>query len=211
MSGNRSQLRNIIESGRSIALDCYTIGKTISDDDPVGKLFKNDIMNKSIIFKRFEAAESSFEQKSKVDTTVYFPYDFEDVYDGGEFLSFGDKSFQRALADKICNGTASKEMLTRIAQDLSMLNMLSSLHSLDPFVLRSKAEQAGISEEIHELYFAISPQEWARIRKPIREKISHLITKALGGADSNNAAQQDHDATPVRLCPLMELLLVRSS
>lgn len=192
MSDNRSQLRNIIESGRSIALDCYAIGKTISDDDPIGKLFKNEIMNKSIVFKRFEAAEPDSGRKSKVDTTVYFPYDFDNVYGGGESLSFGDRTFQRSLAAKICNGTASKEMLTRIAQDLSTLHMLSSLHSLDPFVFRSKAEQAGISESIHESYFAISPQEWVRIRKPIREKISRLVTKAVGGSDSNSDAQQDH-------------------
>ncbi len=44
MSDNRSQLRNIIESGRSIALDCYAIGKSISDDDSVGKLFKNEVL-----------------------------------------------------------------------------------------------------------------------------------------------------------------------
>ena len=26
----------MIESGRAVALDCYAIGKTIADDDPVG-------------------------------------------------------------------------------------------------------------------------------------------------------------------------------
>ncbi|NKB57999.1 MAG: hypothetical protein GKS00_16875 [Alphaproteobacteria bacterium] len=148
-------------------------------------------MNTSIIFKRFEAAEPGSGRPSKVDTTVYFPYDFENVYEGGESLCFSDMAFQRTLADKICNGVASKEMLERIAQDFSILHMLASLHSLDPFVFRSKAEQAGVSDEIHDSYFAISPKEWARIRKPIREKISRLVTKAVGGGNNEGDAQQE--------------------
>lgn len=32
---NRSQLRNMIQSGRTVALDCYAIGKSIDADDAV--------------------------------------------------------------------------------------------------------------------------------------------------------------------------------
>jgi hypothetical protein len=48
---DRSQLRNIIESGRAIALDCHAIGKSIPTDDPIGKLFQTDLLNKSILIK----------------------------------------------------------------------------------------------------------------------------------------------------------------
>ncbi len=191
MSMARSQLRNIIESGRSIALDCYAIGKSIGDDDPVGKLFKTDVMNKTVVFKRFEGTDSTADGPAKIDTTIYFPYDFEQVYDGGESLCFSDKGFQKSLAFKISNGAATKDMMTRIALDLRTLNVLASLHSLDPFIFKSKAEQAGISDLIHETYFAISAEEWDAIRKPIREKISRLVTKAVsGGQSTNNKAQE---------------------
>jgi hypothetical protein len=191
MSTARSQLRNIIKSGRSIALDCYAIGKTIGDDDPVGKLFKTDVMNKSVVFKRFEGIGVNSEEPVRIDTTVYFPYDFEDVFEGGESLSFSDKGFQKSLAFKISNGAATKDMMTRIAMDLRILHMLASLHSLDPFIFKSKAEQSGIDNVIHDAYFAISTEEWDAIRKPIREKISRLVTKAVSGENSASSTTQE--------------------
>ena len=190
MSKARSQLRNIIDSGRSIALDCYAIGKTIGDKDPVGRLFKTDVMNKTVVFKRFQGNAKKPDELVKIDTTVYFPYDFDKVYDGGESVNLGDESFQKTLAFKISNGAASKEMMRRIAHDLKVLHLLESLHSLDPFIFRSKAEQTGMDGVIHPAYFAISADEWQAIREPIREKISRLVGRALGGAQSNAQDKQ---------------------
>lgn len=185
MSMARSQLRNIIDSGRSIALDCYAIGKSIGDDEQVGRLFKTDVMNKTVVFKRFEGNDAGAEGPVRIDTTVYFPYDFEEVYDGGESVSFSEKSFQKKLAFKISNGAATREMMMRIAEDLRILHMLGSLHSLDPFILRSKAEQLGVYESIHPAYFAMTAEEWDAIREPIRDKISRLVSKAVGGEDGS--------------------------
>ena len=71
-------------------------------------------------------------------------------------------------------------MKPQIAADTRYLDQLASLHSLDPFLFKMKAEQIEIHEDIHELNFAISKEEWERIRIPIREKISKLMTKVLG-------------------------------
>ncbi len=194
MSNARSQLRNIIDSGRSIALDCYAIGRTIDDKDKIGRLFKTDVMNKTVVFKRFQAGGKRKDGPVTVDTTVYFPYDFDKVYDGGESVSLNEESFQRTLALKISHGAASKEMLKRIAQDLKILHLFESLHSLDPFIFRSKAEQTGIDKIVHPAYFAMSASEWQAIREPIREKIARLVSKALGGAKGIRSAA--HRAAP---------------
>ena len=190
MSNARSQLRNIIDSGRSIAIDCYAIGKTIDDKEKIGRLFKTDVMNKTVVFKRFQSGGKRKDGPITVDTTVYFPYDFDKAYDGGESISLNEESFQKTLALKISHGTASKEMMTRIAQDLKILHLFESLHSLDPFIFRSKAEQTGIDKIVHPAYFAMSAAEWQAIREPIREKIARLVSKALGGGQGN--AQDTH-------------------
>jgi hypothetical protein len=197
MSMARSQLRNIIDSGRSIALDCYEIGRTIDDEDPVGRLFKTDVMNKTVVFKRFEGNAAGAEGPVRIDTTVYFPYDYEEPYEGGESVSLSDKTFQKKLAFKISNGAATKEMMTRIAMDLRMLHILGSLHSLDPFILRSKAEQLGLYEQIHPAYFAMTAEEWEAIREPIRDKISRLVSKALGGAGASRDEQVERFLTKI--------------
>ncbi len=192
---DRSQLRNMIASGRSIALDCYAIGEKIPEDDAMGMLFKTNIMNKSVILKRYEAALPTARQPVIVTTLIYFPYDYNNVYDGGESVSFNDSGFYQALSFKIAKGDPTPELLERIEDDVKMLSFFDSLHSLDPFLLKSKAEQSEIEDRIHPTYFAISPQEWERIRLPIRDKISKLVSKALGdtgetGGNDGRAREQ---------------------
>ncbi len=190
---DRSQLRNMIESGRAISLDCYAISKSIPKDDLVGTLFVTDILNKSVLLKRYEKALPTARQSMHVSTTVYFPYDFDNPYDGGESVSFSDSGFYKALLFKISSDTPTPEILERIDRDMGLLTLLDSMHSLDPFLFRSRAEQAGIDADINPAYFAISAAEWDKIRVPIREKISKLVAMALGGAGDgkdNQAREQ---------------------
>ena len=191
---NRSQLRNMIASGRAVALDCYAIGKSIADDDPVGRLFRNDILNKSVLLKRYEKAAPTDEQPMKVNTLIYFPYDYDNAYDGGESINFSDGGFHGALAFKISKGDPTQELIERIGEDMKLLNLFNSMHSLDPFLFKSKAEQADMDEGIHTSYFAISDEEWDKIRLPIREKISKLVSKALSdsGDGVDNLAREQY-------------------
>lgn len=182
---NRSQLHNVIESGRSVALDCYAIGGSIADDDPVGKLFENDILNKSVILKRYEKTSPDDPSSMSVTTLVYFPYDFENVYEGGESVSLNAADFVTALAYKMSQGEGTPELLARIEKDMPVLNLFAEMHSLDPFLLRSKAEQLDVVDKFHESYLAITQEDWDKIRRPIREKINRLVTKAVGAMDKS--------------------------
>ena len=188
---DRSQLRNMIESGRAIALDCYAIGKSIPADDPIGQLFQTDLLNKSVLIKRYQPALATARLDVHVDTVVYFPYDFENPYDGGESIDFNGFGFPGFLLDKVSRGAESPEMVERVNKDVEVLSLVHSMHSLDPFMFKSRAEQQGIDKNIHPDYFAISDSEWDKIRLPIREKISRLVTKALGGS-------QDGQDNPTR-------------
>ena len=40
-------------------------------------------------------------EDQRVNTLVYFPYDFDNAYDGGESLNFSDACFHSALTFKI--------------------------------------------------------------------------------------------------------------
>ncbi len=175
----------MIESGRAIALDCYAIGKSIAADDPVGMLFKTDIMNKSVLMKRYEPALPTARQPVVVNTLVYFPYDFENPYDGGESLLFNDIGFYSNLSFKIGMGSTTADLQERIDTDMTALKMIDSMHSLDPFLFKTKAEQLNVGANIHEAYLAISAREWDQIRRPIRDKISALVVKAMSDMGDN--------------------------
>ncbi len=176
----------MIDSGRAIALDCHAIGQSIPDDDPIGKLFKTRIMNDSVLLKRYEPARETARQPVIVTTVIYFPYDSKNVYEGGESLDFNDTGFHSALSLKIAKGIATEELQEQINADMEALNLLNSMHSLDPFMLKSKAEQQDADGSIHDAYFAISQQEWDKIQK--------LVEKALGasGEGGDNVAREQY-------------------
>ena len=190
---DRAQLRNMIASGRAVALDCYEVGNEIQPDDPIGLLFKTRIMNHSVILKRFEPALATARQPVVVTTVVYFPYDIHNRYDGGESLDFNAYSFHSDLSFKITKDEITTEIQEQIHEDMEVLKLINSMHSLDPFMFKSKAEQMEVADTIHDAYFAISPKEWEKIRTPIRDKIQTLVTKALGestGLDDKLAREQ---------------------
>ena len=146
----------MIESGRAIALDCYAIGKSIPADDPIGQLFQTDLLNKSVLIKRYEPAQATARQDVLVDTLVYFPYDFENPYDGGESINFTGFGFPGLLLNKLSHGAESPELVEQVNQDVEVLSLIDSMHSLDPFMFKSKAEQQEKDKGIHPDYFAIS-------------------------------------------------------
>lgn len=190
----RSQLRNMIDSGRAIAMDCHAISCVVPDDDPIGKMFKTSLMNNAVLMQRYEPAPEKAQQAVKVSTVVYFPYDLDNVYDGGESLDFNGDNFHEALSLKIAKGNASADLEERLIADMEALNLLNDMHSLDPFMFKCKAEQREVDAGIHNAYFAISPAEWDKIRIPIRDKIQTLVSKALGtvGSDEKNQVRQNY-------------------
>ncbi len=183
----------MIDTGRAIALDCHAIGNSIAADDPVGRLFQTRIMNSSVLLKRYQPALETARQPVIVSTLVYFPYDLDNVYDGGESMDYSDPGFYNALIHKISKGGASADVQERIDSDMDILRLINSMHSLDPFMFRSKCEQQNLEHTINSAYHAISAKEWEKIRAPIREKISKLVSKALGdigGGKENSAREQ---------------------
>ena len=180
---DRSQLRNMIDSGRAIAMDCHAIGKQIEDDDSIGPLFQTRLLNNSVLIKRYEPALETARQPVVITTLVYFPYDYNNVYEGGESIAFNDPGFHSALAFKIAKGVVSSDVQERIDNDMNRLRLVDSMHSLDPFMFRSRLEQLDVDGEVNSAYYAISAREWEKIRTPIRDKISKLVSKALGSME----------------------------
>lgn len=175
-------------------MDCHAIGGAIPDSDPQGRLFQTDILNKTVLIKRFEPALSTARLDLNVSTVVYFPYDYNNPYEGGESIDYNMFGFPGLLVNKIAHGSETRELMAMIEHDVEVLRMIESMHTLDPFMFKSRAEQLGVEADIHPKYFAISPTEWDRIRLPIRDKIARLVSKALGASDGaeTTKAQGQH-------------------
>lgn len=179
MPMDRFELMNVINAGRSAAFNVYEIGRHIPDDDPVGRLFRNKTLNNTLFFKLMERDTSHYHTISTVQTLIYFPYNLANIYEGGDSVLFDDPSFHRILQLKTGVDAKSEESQVDYVMDLEILEMLYALPTLDPFLLRSKAEQIDLAERIHPSYFNITEEEWKRIRAPIRAKIRTLVRRAF--------------------------------
>ncbi|MBT5572494.1 MAG: hypothetical protein HOJ90_14860 [Alphaproteobacteria bacterium] len=182
MPMDRMELSKIINAGRSTAFNVFEIGQNIPSDDPIGRLFRNKTLNNTLFFKIMERNASQYNTISTVQTLLYFPYNLDNVHEGGDSILFDDPAFNKVLQSKTGADSKSEESQVDYVMDLEILEMIYSLPTLDPFLLRSKSEQLDLDDRIHPHYFMISESDWKRIRLPIRTKIRTLVRRAYTGA-----------------------------
>jgi hypothetical protein len=163
MAMDRQQLARAIDVGRSSALNCFQMtkdirlqAKAIAADDPRRNLFRISMINDCIFFKVIETTQQNGQLIYTVETLLYFPYNHENIYEGGDSVLFSDPKFLPKLFDKTGVDLRTEEGQEKVDHDRPILEMIESLPTLDPFLLKSKAQQLGIEDRIHPNYFNIS-------------------------------------------------------
>ena len=68
-------------------MDCHVIGRKTDPEDKPSPLFQTDLLNKTVILKRYENTGKARLSDAVVDTIVYFPYE------GGESVNFNAPGF----------------------------------------------------------------------------------------------------------------------
>lgn len=195
MAMDRHQLARAIDVGRASTLNCFEttkdiagIAAEIADDDPLGPMFRNRYLNDSIVFKVVESSIVRGKRVYGVETLVYFPYNHENIYEGGDSILVSDSRRTEKLSHKCGLNPDDESRIKDFSWDVAMLEMIDTLPTLDPFLLKCKAQQTGIEDQLNSAYFNISLEEWERIQLPIRQKIEALVRKALGLGDAGAGA-----------------------
>lgn len=196
MSMDRQQLSRAIDVGRASTLNCFEttkdiagIGAKISDDDPRGRMFRNKYLNDSIFFKVIESKMVRGRRRYGIETMVYFPYNHANIYEGGDSFLVSDPYRAEKLHHKCGMNPNDEAQMEDNRWDHDMLDMMDNLPTLDPFLMKCKAQQLGIEDQLNEGYFNISIEEWNRIQQPIRQKIDALVRKALGHQQGEASAK----------------------
>ena len=125
----------------------------------MGSLFRNKTLNETLFFKIMERNVSQYHTVSTVQTLLYFPYNLANVHEGGDSILFDDPGFNRMLQVKTGADSKSEESQVDYVMDLEILEMIYSLPTLDPFLLKSKSEQLDLDGRIHPSYFNISEED----------------------------------------------------
>lgn len=138
-------------------------------------LFKNRVLNSAIILKHRLRNDDIylFDEARPTATKIIIPFDRRDLGLGGQSVFVGQRGWAEVLIEA-CN--ASGEM----NRDLSVLRLIDTLPSLDPFLLREHLRRHGVL--VANCYFALSPADLETMQGFVTMEIARLIELAYRGA-----------------------------
>ncbi|MCP5411540.1 MAG: hypothetical protein H6924_05320 [Alphaproteobacteria bacterium] len=166
-------------------------------------LFLSPIVNRCFLLKHRTRGDETylFASPRAVATKLILPFDHDDLRSGGRSVFVEQRGFEEALASA---GNYKSEALQR---DLSILKLLNSIPSLDPFLVREHLRNNRI--DVAPCYFAISAGDQERMYRFVNWELSRLISLASGGRGGERetdrmvsallSTQVDEKLEPLRL------------
>jgi hypothetical protein len=170
-------LRPMLEAGSSRVFNCNDRSrKLIRDGVKEPYFFKLPKMHGLVLVKQAILQGARPEEGAQVvGTKLYFPYNQDDVYEGGRSVFFHDPRLLEILNQLFgLQGATFAE--ADLMHDMKVLEILDRLPSLDGFLMRDALELEGI--DANEKYFEVSDTEKTAIREYIRRKFEPLVRAA---------------------------------
>ncbi len=211
---DKKLLKMTLTSGSSKVFNCLAITRdvsthrTIQDSD---YLFSVRALNYGVFFKEPTDKSWNASVDAAVDTLLYFPYNAEQLAEGGASVSLNDSRFD-AVVKEFTQAFGSAEH-KNAANDRAILNVLRESPSLDPYLLKSAFQRNGI--EVPDTYLKISEEEWATIREYVRQKLRPMIEFGIDPRSKRGAEKLEEfvdkiwDGSDVSsLFPLLEALQI---
>ena len=177
----------------------------VNKDDPehaARPLFKSPIINTAFILKHRMRSDETymFNSVRSVATKIIIPFDLNDLRAGGRSLFVEQRGFVDSLRSA---GNYNAENLER---DLTVLRLMNSIPSLDPFLLREHLRNNQI--DVAPCYFEISAGDQNRMHEFTVAELSKLIQLASGANNDGGtnrmvtallSSQVDEKLEPLRM------------
>ena len=202
-SGGVLQWPTIVQSGFSAALGGASTSRVLNlfriaadnADNPEHlekPLFVSPIINKTFLLKHRTRADESylFASPRAVATKIIIPFDSNDLRAGGRSLFVDQRGYAETLRE------AGNYQADSLERDLSVLRLLNSVPSLDPFLLREHLRNHKI--EVSPSYFAISEGDQERMHRFVTQEMTQLIALAGGDGASSGRLVSAHAVQPDR-------------
>jgi len=145
------------------------------------QLFRHAELHR-IIFIKQALVDSDYqkERRNRVGTKLYFAFNEANVFEGGKSIFAGDPQFDDAMAFQL--GFERGKNMENYIRDRDVIQILDSLPSLDPFLMRDRLEAEGITPNT--AYFEIAEEEWTQIRDHVMRRFKPIVEFAFGGSDA---------------------------
>jgi hypothetical protein len=177
-------LKPMLDAGSSRVFNCNALTRQVlAKDANAARFFRNPPLN-NLVFIKDTVPEN--ERKGiyvpPVGTKLYFPFNEGDIYEGGRTIFLHDKHLQQSILENFGQGAQlTKEAL---AEDMRLLEVLDSLPSLDPFLMKDVFMRRGLA--VNDAYFEISPEQWKEIEIFILQRFEPLVKAAFPDAMSSD-------------------------
>jgi hypothetical protein len=157
-------------------------------------LFKTPTLNRAVFLKLPVGTQQAGSKRDTVggfETKIYIPFE-NGLEKGGQAINFSAPNFYDVI-----RGLQSTEQPTEnedYLKDQLVLQLLESLPSLDPFLLKEKFFQLEL--DIDERYFSLTEEAWREIRLFVMSKFRPMI----------GFAYPDRNPSDLQVAKLTEML-----
>jgi hypothetical protein len=170
--------RPMLDVGAPRVLNVNVMTRRIMAKNPaLVPFFRNKPLNNMVIIKDTLPEGMRHTTASAIGTKLYFPFNENDVYEGGRTIFASDRHLEAALIEMFGEGAISKDAL---AQDRRIFNLLDRLPSLDPFLLKDVFLNEKI--DVNEGYFEAGKEIWQQIESFILQRFEPVVSAAFPDA-----------------------------
>jgi hypothetical protein len=153
--------------------------------------FKSPILNKSLIVKHRlrENERHIFADGRAGATKVILPIDVTDLRSGARSFFVGERGYLELLKESF-NASETIE-----PHDIDLLELLDTLPSLDPFLLRERLQKGGFYPA--RCYFELTEADLTRMFQFARKEVSSLVGMSFDDATAVSITRADRLATKI--------------
>ena len=196
MTMSRAQLGRMIDSGRGSRLkDIRSEADADSGNPEKPRLFTTSFLNKCIFLKTVEAESVENSVHYNVRNMLYFPYNNENHYEGGDSVFLSDPKLNSKLSSKFGSVRNSADGRAIDEGDDDLIRLLETIPTFDPFLLKCKVQQLGLEDKVDPIFFNVDEREWNVLQANIRGKIRALVERAFSGSDNIENSTIDRQVT----------------
>lgn len=175
-------LKPMLDTGSPRVFNCNEMSRRVLAANPEASLFfRNKGLNQIVLIKDAVPENERVPGMVAVGMKLYFPFNQNDIYEGGRTIFLHSKGVEGAITDYCGEGAVTPEALSH---DMKILSILGHIPSLDPFLMKDVFLREGIT--LDPAYFEVSAEMWAEIELFMLQKFEPLITAAFPDAESSD-------------------------
>jgi len=185
-------LADVRSNGRVLNLGAITRDLAAAKpDEPPPQFFSSSALNQCIIVKHNirDNERYLFARAQPVATKLILPIDPDNLAIGGVTFMLGERQAGRILRDKLGLNRATGD--GRAQRDLKILDLLDSLATLDPFIVRERFAVDGVS--LPEAFSAFHLHGDNALYEYMKTQLLPLVRLAMAGAPASQANERALD------------------